>query len=42
MDKKRVLIIDDENDLTKLMKRNLEGTGRYEVRAENEGFFLLG
>ena len=37
MGKKRILIIDDENNLTKIMKRNLERTGRYEVRTENEG-----
>jgi len=37
MDKKRILIIDDEKNLTKIMKLNLEGTGKYEVRTENEG-----
>ena len=37
MDKKRILIIDDENNLTKITKRNLEGTGKYEVRTENGG-----
>ncbi|MFH1191701.1 MAG: response regulator [Candidatus Omnitrophota bacterium] len=37
MDKKRILIIDDENSLTQIMKRNLESTGRYEVRTENAG-----
>lgn len=33
--KKKILIVDDEVDLTMLVKLNLEKTGRYEVRAEN-------
>ncbi|MCK9602954.1 MAG: response regulator [Candidatus Omnitrophica bacterium] len=37
MDKKKILIIDDEVDFTKVVKLNLEGTGKYEVRAENKG-----
>ncbi|MDD5165763.1 MAG: response regulator [Candidatus Omnitrophica bacterium] len=37
MDKKKILIVDDEVDFTKVVKLNLEGTGRYEVRAENKG-----
>ena len=37
MDKKRILIIDDEANFTKVVKRNLEVTGKYEVRAENAG-----
>ncbi|MDD5618322.1 MAG: response regulator [Candidatus Omnitrophica bacterium] len=37
MDKKKILIIDDEVDFTKVVKLNLEGTGRYEVKAENKG-----
>jgi len=40
MDKKRILVIDDEQDLTKLIKLNLEKTGKYEVRTEHNG--LLG
>jgi DNA-binding response OmpR family regulator len=40
MGKKRILIIDDEADFTKLLKLNLELTGQYEVRTENNG--LLG
>lgn len=36
MDKKRILVIDDENSFTMIMKRNLDRTGRYEVRTENE------
>jgi CheY-like chemotaxis protein len=41
MDKKKILIIDDEEDFTKLVKMNLEGTGEYEVRTENKGKFGL-
>lgn len=37
MDKKRILIIDDNINVTKIIKLNLEKTGRYEVRTENEG-----
>jgi CheY-like chemotaxis protein len=37
MGKKRILVIDDAADFTKLVKRNLELTGEYEVRAENSG-----
>jgi CheY-like chemotaxis protein len=33
--KRKILIIDDEVDLTLLVKLNLEKTGLYEVRAEN-------
>ena len=36
MDKKRVLVIDDEKEFTELVKLNLEETGRYEVREENK------
>lgn len=36
-DKKRILIIDDERGFAKLVKINLEKTGRYEVRTENGG-----
>lgn len=31
MDKKRVMVVDDEQDLLELTKLTLEGTGRYEV-----------
>ena len=37
MDKKRLLIIDDEINFTKILKCNLEGIGKYEVRVENQG-----
>ena len=33
--KQRILFVDDEADLTLLVKLNLEKTGLYEVRAEN-------
>jgi len=32
---KKVLIIDDERGFTEMVKLNLEATGRYEVRIEN-------
>lgn len=35
MNKKRILLIDDEKSLTNLLKLNLEETGDYEVRVEN-------
>ncbi len=35
MDKKRVLLVDDEKSFTNLLKLNLEDTGHYEVRVEN-------
>ena len=35
--KKRILVVDDEPDITRLIKRILELTGRYEVRTENVG-----
>jgi len=36
MNKKRILLIDDDKSLTQTMKINLEGTGFYEVRIENQ------
>src|ERR1035437_6023674 len=35
--KKRILVVDDVPDMTLLIKRILEQTGRYEVRTENLG-----
>jgi DNA-binding response OmpR family regulator len=35
MDKRRVLIVDDETGLTRMVKLTLERTNRYEVREEN-------
>jgi len=37
MSKKRILIVDDEASITRLLRLNLEQTGRYEVREENLG-----
>jgi CheY-like chemotaxis protein len=34
MDKKRILIVDDEVGSARLLKSNLEQTGRYEARVE--------
>ena len=35
--KKRILMVDDEPALTRMVKINLERTGNYEVRTENQG-----
>jgi CheY-like chemotaxis protein len=35
--KKRILMVDDEPALTRMAKLNLERTGNYEVRTENQG-----
>ena len=35
--KKKILVVDDEAGLTRMLKRNLEATGKYEVREENSG-----
>ncbi len=35
MEKKRILIIDDEATFTRMVRLNLEKTGRFEVREEN-------
>lgn len=37
MDKKKILIVDDEKDFAELVKLNLEATGKYQVRTENMG-----
>ena len=37
MSKKRILVVDDEVALTRMVKLNLERTGNYEVRTENRG-----
>lgn len=34
---KRILVVDDEPAITRMIKLNLELTGRYEVRTENLG-----
>ena len=37
MSLKRLLLVDDEEPFTRLVKLNLEETGRYTVRIENDG-----
>src|SRR5437762_13869069 len=37
MVQKKILIVDDEPTITRLLKLNLEKTGAYHVREENEG-----
>ena len=37
MTKKKILVVDDEQAMTRMLKRNLEATGRYDVRTENSG-----
>jgi DNA-binding response OmpR family regulator len=42
MNKKRILIVDDEPGITQLLRLNLEKTGNYTVRAENDADKVLG
>ena len=37
MSKKKILVVDDESSLTRMLRRNLEATGKYEVKEENSG-----
>lgn len=37
MNKKKILVVDDEGGMTRMLKRNLEATNHYTVRAENSG-----
>jgi CheY-like chemotaxis protein len=37
MTKKKILIVDDEEAFTKVVKLNLDSTGKYEVKTENMG-----
>ena len=41
MEKKRILIIDDEAAFTRMVKLNLEGTGAFEVREENRATYAM-
>ena len=41
MNKKRILIVDDEPGITQLLRLNLEKTGHYTVRAENDADKVL-
>jgi len=42
MSQKRILVVDDEANITELLKLNLEKTGRYSVRTANKGAEVLG
>ncbi len=35
MERTRILVVDDEAAMTRMLRRNLERTGRFEVREEN-------
>lgn len=37
MSKRRILLVDDEANFTHLVRMNLEATGQYEVRVEDQG-----
>jgi DNA-binding response OmpR family regulator len=37
VDKKKILIVEDDADFAKITKRNLETTGKYEVYTEDDG-----
>ncbi len=37
MSMKKILVVDDEASLTRMLRRNLEATGKYEVKEENLG-----
>ena len=39
--KKKILFVDDEQALLKMIKLNLEATGKFEVRTESEGKRVL-
>ena len=39
--KKRILIVDDEPALTRMVKLILEKTGKYDVRTENKGTMAI-
>jgi CheY-like chemotaxis protein len=39
--KKRILVVDDQPDITRLLKLNLEQTNDYEVRMENNSRLAL-
>ena len=41
MEKKKILIVDDEERFTELVKLNLEGTGKFEVKIQNKGSLAL-
>ena len=40
-DKKRILVVDDEETVTRMLKLNLEETGDFEVAVENSSLHVL-
>ncbi|MEK7781619.1 MAG: response regulator [Verrucomicrobiota bacterium] len=42
MTKKRILIVDDEPSITQLLRLNLEKTGQYTIRAQNDAEAVMG
>ena len=41
MNKKKIMIVDDEKSLTDMFRLMLEKTGKYEVMTENKGSRVL-
>lgn len=41
MIKRKILVVDDEGAMTRMLKRNLEATDRYEVRTENSSAAVI-
>lgn len=39
--KKKILVVDDESRITRMIQRNLEVTGNYEVQTENDSIAAL-
>ena len=39
--KKKILVVDDESRITRMIQRNLEVTGNYEVQTENDSLSVL-
>ena len=39
--KKKILVVDDESRITRMIKRNLEVTGNYEVETENSSIAAI-
>ena len=39
--KKRILLVDDEDSITRPLKLFLDGTGQYEVKTENHGALTM-
>jgi CheY-like chemotaxis protein len=37
MSRKKILVIDDETSLTRMLRKNIEATGKYEVKEVNSG-----